>query len=173
MPVWILCCCFPSDCHSGCSTPMWRPPVHHCLFACLLSCPLLGHTIQPSAAAWLLSTETWIIKMLFQCKPQQNYWNPGALAHSRIVSEGKFEGNSTVRASPSLGVPKTLERTECRVRGPDSSFVQTLRTRALTTSPSIEPNCKVLNWLFVLNFFYSWVQLLLLISFFYFYTKPD
>jgi len=110
-PIRILCCCFPSDCHPGCSTPERRPPVDLRLFASSSELSAVGpnHT-----TIWLPSSETRIINMLFQCKPQQNDRNPGALAHFCIVSETRG-GNAWRRLLYEPFPPWEAQRSEGRV----------------------------------------------------------
>lgn len=78
------------------------------------------HNHLPSA--WLLSSETWIIKTLFRCKPQQSYRKPrrsGTLPYCPWEARREsFGGNSTVRTIPSPGVLKASERAGHQVRGP-------------------------------------------------------
>lgn len=112
MPIWILCCCFPSDCQPGCSTSRVTPTCPS-LFVCLsfkLSavgpnhttiCPLPGsHPLRHGSS-----------KCYYSVNLSRTSGTP-VLWHTPVLSlRCEFEGNSAVREIPSLWVQKASERT--------------------------------------------------------------
>lgn len=77
-----------------------------------------------------------------------------ALWHTPVLSrrreEGEFDGNSTVRENPSLGVLKASERAGRQVRGP--RFICCRNTENMwsdTTTAPLPAGCKVHYWMSV------------------------
>lgn len=143
---------------------LWVRPTCPSLLVCLsseLRCWAKPCSRLPSA--WLLSSDTRIVKMFLQCKPQQNDWDPGALARFCIVSEtrGGKVWRSVYCKRDSL--PGSLEGFgENRMLGQRAWFVcgRNMRARAHTTTSSVQPSCKGLHWLSswpVLHLFYSYI----------------